>query len=112
MHIIYTVLLPALVATAEAVTCASAPFKSTPAFRFKRQSNGVWVAQFTGGYVNYAPGGLSAAGVVKLVNETPDRKVFCLPAPDDWACFWLNGHDTCSTNINLKPTLVGVIGNA
>ncbi|KAK1503162.1 uncharacterized protein CCOS01_17061 [Colletotrichum costaricense] len=81
MHLIYTFLLPALAATAEAVACASAPFTSTPFFNFNRQSNGVWVAQFTGGYVNYAPGGLSAAGVVKLVNETPDRKVFCLQVP-------------------------------
>ncbi|TDZ24472.1 hypothetical protein Cob_v002628 [Colletotrichum orbiculare MAFF 240422] len=114
MQLDLILILSALVATTEAVTCALAPtVNGDPGFNFNRESNGVWVAKYTGGYAQFAPGGLSNTGVLKFVNEARERKIFCVTETPkgEWTCFWINGREACETNINIRTSLMSV-GNA
>ncbi|TDZ32621.1 hypothetical protein C8035_v012181 [Colletotrichum spinosum] len=111
MQLDLVLILSALVATTEAVTCALAPtVNGQPGFNFNRESNGVWVAKYTGGYAQFAPGGLSNAGALKFVNEARERKIFCVieTPKEERICFWINGRDACETNINIETSFMAV----
>ncbi|KAF5507083.1 hypothetical protein CGCA056_v012976 [Colletotrichum aenigma] len=107
MQITYAFIVSAFAVAAEAVTCASAPFKSGNVFLFSERTGGVQQADFNTGFLRYTPNSdATKAGKLELSNQTQDRKVMCVGEKDakDWTCFWLDAGGTCDTTLLLDPS--------
>ncbi|KAF4887331.1 hypothetical protein CGCF415_v013935 [Colletotrichum fructicola] len=107
MQITYAFIVSAFAVAAEAVTCASAPFKSGNVFLFSERAGGVQQADFNTGFLRYTPNSdATKPGKLELSNQTQDRKVMCVGEKDakDWTCFWLDAGGTCDTTLLLDPS--------
>ncbi|TDZ29386.1 hypothetical protein C8035_v011294 [Colletotrichum spinosum] len=111
MHFHHAIVWSALAIAAHADgPCASAPYHSGGSHHFNKRFDG-WQANFISGHLRYTPNNdPNVAGTLELVNNSQYRRVMCVAkqSSTDFACWWLDGGDTCSTSIlvNILPPAI------